>query len=102
MEITHLTSQNFQEEVQNSSVLIDFWAPWCGPCRMLAPVMEEVAKEAPNEYKICKVNIDEHPELAAQFQVMSIPTLVVLKKGKQIASTQGVQDKRTILKLLEK
>ena len=82
MSVLALTKDNFRKEALESkdTVLIDFWATWCGPCRMLSPVVDEIAGEAHQGVKVCKINVDEQPELAAQFNIMSIPTLVVLKK----------------------
>ena len=82
MAVIELTKQNFQSEVAESKekVLIDFWASWCGPCRMVSPIVDEIAEESPAGVKVCKVNVDEQPELAQQFQVMSIPTLLVMKE----------------------
>ena len=84
MSITTLTNDNFDQEVLAGSktILIDFWAAWCGPCKMLSPIIDQIADEADDSVKICKVNVDEQSELAAQFQVRSIPTLVVIKDGK--------------------
>ena len=98
-----LTKDNFQNEVLESAkpVLIDFWAPWCGPCRMLSPIVEELAGEVGDRAKVGKVNVDEERELASQFQVMSIPTLAVIKNGKLTATAVGVRPKRDLLKLLE-
>ena len=98
-----LTKDNFKDEVLASDrpVLIDFWAPWCGPCRMLSPVVDEIAGELAGKVKIGKVNVDEEQELASQFRVMSIPTLAVLKDGKLTATAVGVRPKKEILKLLE-
>ena len=89
MAVIELTKQNFQSEVAESKekVLIDFWASWCGPCRMVSPIVDEIAEESPAGAKVCKVNVDEQPELAQQFQVMSIPTLLVMKDGKPVASS---------------
>ena len=83
MSVIKIDKNNFQSEVMNSEkpVLVDFWAPWCGPCRMVAPVVEEIAGER-SDIKVCKVNVDEQPELAGQFGIMSIPTLMVIKNGK--------------------
>ena len=100
--LIHVTSADFQEKVLNADkpVLVDFWAPWCGPCRMVAPVLDQVALEVEG-IKVGKINVDEEPELAGQFHVMSIPTLVVMKDGKVVNSTIGAQPKDQILKLLK-
>lgn len=102
MSALHITKENFDQEVLNSDqpVLIDFWASWCGPCQMLLPVVEELAGEVEHA-KICKINVDEQPELAQQFQVMTIPTLVVMKGGKVLNRSVGVKPKEEILKMLE-
>ena len=97
------TKDNFQNEVLSSAqpVLIDFWAPWCGPCRMVSPIVEEISDEAGAKVKVGKVNVDEQPELAQQFGVMSIPTLVVLKEGKVVNSAVGARSKSAILQMIE-
>lgn len=97
------TKENFEQEVLSSAVpvLIDFWAPWCGPCRMLAPVIEELSKEANGEFKVCKINVDEEPELASEFGVMSIPTVVVLKDKKVVNTAVGFRPKEELLDLLK-
>ncbi len=102
MAIITLTKDNFEAEAVQTSqtVLIDFWAAWCGPCRMLSPVVDEVAEENPS-VKVCKVNVDEQPELAEQFSVMSIPTLVVLKNGKLVNQSVGVVSKSSIESLIQ-
>lgn len=102
MSALHITKENFDQEVLNSDqpVLIDFWASWCGPCQMLLPVVEELAREVEHA-KICKINVDEQPELAQQFQVMTIPTLVVMNGGKVLNRSVGVKPKEEILKMLE-
>ncbi len=102
MSVITVTKQNFQSEVLQSdkTVLIDFWAQWCGPCRMLSPVVDEIANEQ-TDIKVCKVNIDDEPELATQFGVMSIPTLVVIKDGKVVNQSVGVQPKENILTMVK-
>ena len=101
MEIKALTSENFEAEVlkESKTVLIDFLASWCGPCRMLSPVVDQIAEER-QDIKVCKVNIDEQPELAQKFGIMSIPTLLVFRDGKQVNSSVGVRPKQDILNLL--
>lgn len=98
-----ITKDNFNEEVINSKepVLLDFWAPWCGPCRMVGPVVEEVAAELAGKAKIGKINVDEQSELSAQFRVMTIPTLMVFKDGKMVSSVVGVKPKKDILRMLD-
>lgn len=102
MEIIHLTSENFEEEAVKAEgkVLIDFWATWCGPCRMIAPVLEKIAASDP-DFKICKVNVDDEPELARKFNVRSIPMLIVMKDGEQAAVTIGAQPESEILKFVQ-
>ena len=101
MSVINIKKNNFQNEVLNSEmpVLLDFWAPWCGPCRMVSPVVDEIASER-GDIKVGKVNVDEQPELAAQFGVMSIPTLVVMKNGKLANKTVGAKPKAQILAML--
>lgn len=102
MAVLTITKENFEEEVLKSDkpVLLDFWATWCGPCRMVGPVIEQIAAEHP-EIKVGKINVDEQNELAGAFRVMSIPTLVAVKDGKVINQTVGVQPKAQILALLD-
>lgn len=101
MALLKLTRDNFETEVLNSTlpVLIDFYADWCGPCRMLGPVIDEIAEEA-TDFKVGKVNIDEQPELATKYQVMSVPTLVVIKNGEIANRVTGVTPKQKILDML--
>lgn len=98
----NITRDNFQQEVLDSkqTVLVDFWASWCGPCRMVAPILDEIARERP-DVKIAKVNVDEQPELAAAYQIMSIPTLIVMKDGKIVNQSMGARPKQQILDLLK-
>ena len=98
MSVLSVSKRSFSEEVlsANLPVLIDFWAPWCGPCRMLSPIVDEVAREHRADLKVVKVNIDEEPELANEFGVMSIPTLVLMKNGRVAASAVGVRPKQQI------
>lgn len=100
MSVIHINQTNFNEEVLNSDkpVLLDFWAVWCGPCRMVSPVIDEIANEYA-EIKVGKINVDEQQELAAQFQVMSIPTLVVVKNGKVVNQAVGARPKSQILEM---
>ena len=103
MPTVKVTSANFESEVikSNKPVIIDFYADWCGPCKILGPTMEQIADER-SDLKVVKINVDEEGELAQQFNVMSIPTLVVMKQGKVTNGSMGVQSKDRVLKLLEK
>ncbi len=102
MSVTTLTEKNFEQEVLKSDkpVLIDFWASWCGPCRMLSPLVDELAEEH-SEFKFCKVNVDEEENLAKNFGIMSIPTLIVFKDGEQKAKNIGAVPKDAILELIK-
>ena len=101
MSTVKITKENFEEEVIRSDkpVLLDFWADWCGPCRRVGPALEEIAQERP-DVKVGKINVDEQPELAAQFQIMSIPALMVVKNGEVVNSPVGARPKKHILELL--
>ena len=101
MAVLTVTKENFEQEVLNSTqkVLVDFWAPWCGPCRMLAPVVDEVAEER-EDIKVCKINVDEEPELAIKYGIATIPTLLVFENGKTVNKSLGVQPKFHILDML--
>ena len=102
MAALHITSDNYESEVLNSAkpVLLDFWASWCGPCQMLLPVIEELSNEV-TDAKICKINVDEESSLAEKYGVMSIPTLVVVKDGRTVSTSVGVQPKDKILEMLK-
>ena len=101
MAVLHVNESNFDTLLTSEQpVLIDFWASWCGPCQMVAPTLAEIAEEKEGELKVGKVNVDEQPELARQFGIMSIPTMIVFKGGEPAAKTVGVQPKEDILKLL--
>ena len=101
MAVVTITKENFEQEVLQSAkpVLLDFWASWCGPCRMLSPVVDELAEER-TDVKVGKVNVDEQPELAGQFGVMSIPTLLVFEQGKLVRQAVGARPKASVLDLL--
>jgi len=102
MSAINISNRNLQEEVVNSDkpVLLDFWAPWCGPCRMVVPIVEEIARER-SDIKVVKINVDEESELARQFQVMSIPTLMVMRDGEIVKQARGARPKSQILAMLE-
>ena len=101
MSVVHLTKDNFDAIVNQNEkpVLIDFWAPWCGPCQMLGPIIEEIAAER-DDVIITKVNVDDEMELAKKFRIVSIPTVIVMKNGEKVASSLGYKPKADILKLL--
>ncbi|WP_040196341.1 thioredoxin [Candidatus Soleaferrea massiliensis] len=102
MSVVSITKENFEQEVMNTDVpvLVDFWAPWCGPCRMVSPLVDQVAEELIGKAKVGKINVDEQPELASSFNVMSIPTLVVLKDGKVVKISVGAKGKDQIKEML--
>ena len=101
MSAININKNNFQNEIMDSekTVLLDFGAPWCAPCRMVVPVIEEIAGERP-DIKVGKINVDEQPELASKFSIMSIPTLVVMKKGKIVQQVSGARPKKAMLEML--
>ncbi|PLR98077.1 thioredoxin [Bacillus sp. T33-2] len=102
MAISHATDQSFGTETGSGVVLVDFWAPWCGPCKMIAPVLEELDSEIGDKVKIVKVDVDENQETAAKFGIMSIPTLLVLKDGEVVDKVIGFQPKDALSGLLSK
>ena len=101
MSAININKNNFQNEIMDSekTVLLDFWASWCAPCRMVVPIIEEIAGERP-DIKVGKINVDEQPELASKFCIMSIPTLVVMKNGKIVQQVSGARPKKAILEML--
>lgn len=101
MSVITITAANFEQEVLHSDVpvVVDFWASWCGPCKMLSPIVDQIADEA-NGFKVCKINVDDEPQLAARFNVMSIPTLMVFKNGQVTNTSVGVKPKAAILAML--
>lgn len=103
MSVITITSKNFEEEVSKSDVpvLLDFWASWCGPCKMVSPIVDKVAEEVGGKAKVGKVNVDEEQELARSFNIMSIPTLMVINNGKLVKQSVGVMSKEEILNMLK-
>ena len=101
MKAVHINKENFHNEVLNSEkpVLLDFFASWCGPCRMVGPILDEIAEER-EDIKVCKVDIDEQPELASRYRIMSVPTLMVLKEGRIVEQSVGAKPKHQILAMV--
>ena len=102
MSVIELNKDNFEKEVMEAEVpvLIDFWANWCGPCRMMSPVIDKIAEEMGDKVKVCKVNLDENHELAEKYEIMTIPAFIIVKNGAETGRTIGVQPKEDILKLI--
>ena len=102
MSVLKITSQNFEEEVLKSDkpVLIDFYATWCGPCQIMSPIIDEIAEENVDTLKVGKINVDENQDLAMQYNVMSIPTIIIVKNGKVEKTFVGVTDKNEILQAI--
>lgn len=102
MSVIELNKDNFEKEVMEAKVpvLIDFWANWCGPCRMMSPVIDKIAEEMGDKVKVCKVNVDENHELAEKYEIMTIPAFIIVKNGAETGRTIGVQPKEDILKLI--
>ena len=102
MKPMELNDSNFKGEIESGLTLVDFWAPWCGPCRMIAPVVEEIASQYEGKVKVGKVNVDDNQQTAMQFRVMSIPTLILFKDGQPVEGVVGAQPKRAFEALLDK
>lgn len=102
MAIVHGTDQNFSSETSEGLVLVDFWAPWCGPCKMIAPVLEELDADMSDKVKIVKVDVDENQETASNFGIMSIPTLVLFKDGQPVDKVVGFNPKEALVELVNK
>ena len=104
MSVINLTSENFEKEVlkEEKPILIDFWAAWCGPCKMMGPVVEQIAEDTRDTAKVCKLNIDEELNLATKYNVMSIPTFILLKNGKEVERMIGAMPKEELMKIFEK
>jgi thioredoxin 1 len=103
MAIVNITDQSFKNEgAGTGTVLVDFWAPWCGPCKMIAPILEELDQELSGKVKIAKINVDDNPDSASRFGVMSIPTLIVFKDGQPVDKVVGVQPKDALKNLLSR
>ena len=103
MSVINLTSENFEEEVNQSRlpILVDFWASWCGPCKIMAPVIDKIGEEMGTNAKVCKINIDEERELARKYNVMSIPTFILFKDGKEVKRMLGAMSKEELAKIFE-
>ncbi len=103
MEILQINDANFESEVQNSDkpILCDFWAEWCGPCKQITPILEDIAKEYAEKITVAKVNIDDNPEIPSKYGIMSIPTLILFKKGEAVGTQVGLQDKSSLSSWLD-
>ncbi|MBA2942859.1 thioredoxin [Paenibacillus sp. CGMCC 1.16610] len=101
MSVNQISDATFQSETSSGTVLVDFWAPWCGPCKMIAPILDELSNEVGDKAKIVKINVDDNPESAAKYNVMSIPTLLVFKDGQVVDQLVGVQPKEKLKAVIE-
>ncbi|MZQ82581.1 thioredoxin [Paenibacillus sp. 5J-6] len=101
MSVNQISDSTFQSETSSGTVLVDFWAPWCGPCKMIAPILDELSAEVGDKAKIVKINVDDNPESAAKYNVMSIPTLLVFKDGQVVDQLVGVQPKEKLKAVIE-
>ncbi len=100
MSVLHLTKDNFDSITSSGLVLVDFWAEWCGPCRMQSPILDELEEELGSKVKVCKLNVDDHPDIAQRFGVFSIPTLIAFRDGAQISKAVGVQSLEKLVNML--
>lgn len=100
MSVMHLTKDNFDSVTSSGLVIVDFWAEWCGPCRMQGPILDQLEEEIGSKVKVCKLNVDDHPDIAQRFGVFSIPTLIAFRDGKQINKAVGVQSKEQLIAML--
>lgn len=102
MSLLNVTNTNFESELREGLVLVDFWAPWCGPCKMIAPLLEELSEEMGDKLKIVKLDVDENGDTAGKYGVMSIPTMILFKDGEKVDYTVGFQPKELLVELIEK
>lgn len=100
MSVMHLTKDNFDSVTSSGLVLVDFWAEWCGPCRMQAPILDQVEEEIGSTVKVCKLNVDDHPDIAQRFGVFSIPTIIAFRDGNQINKAVGVQSREQLITMI--
>ena len=102
MEVIKLNNENFKTEVKESNkvVLVDFYADWCGPCKMMSPVIDKIAEEADDRIKVCKLNVDDAQDIAVAYDVMSIPTLILFKDGTELNRLVGLQSKQEVLDMI--
>lgn len=100
MSVMHLTKDNFDSVTSSGLVLVDFWAEWCGPCRMQAPILDQLEEEIGSKVKVCKLNVDDHPDIARRFGVFSIPTIIAFRDGEQISKAVGVQSREQLITMI--
>lgn len=100
MSVMHLTKDNFDSVMSSGLVLVDFWAEWCGPCRMQAPILDQLEEEIGSKVKVCKLNVDDHPDIARRFGVFSIPTIIAFRDGEQINKAVGVQSREQLITMI--
>lgn len=100
MSVMHLTKDNFDSITSSGLVLVDFWAEWCGPCRMQAPILDQLEEEIGSKVKVCKLNVDDHPDIARRFGVFSIPTIITFRDGEQINKAVGVQSREQLITMI--